>query len=61
MVFFYHPHSRVIPGHWFFLLHIKLPLCSITIPIAIPSSEKPSIPSAINRALCVCLSLAPSP
>ncbi|MFS7927354.1 hypothetical protein Hanom_Chr04g00308091 [Helianthus anomalus] len=58
---FCHPHSRVIPEHWFLLLHIKLPLCSITIPVAIPSFDKPSIPSATNYALCVCLSLAPLP
>ncbi|MFS7942169.1 hypothetical protein Hanom_Chr06g00485101 [Helianthus anomalus] len=55
--FFCRPHSRVVPGHWFLLLPIKLPLCSITI----PSPEKPSIPSATDRALCVCLSLAPPP
>ncbi|MFS7940498.1 hypothetical protein Hanom_Chr05g00465161 [Helianthus anomalus] len=46
--FFCHPHSRVIPGHWFLLLPIKPPLCSITI----PNPEKPSIPSATDRALC---------
>ncbi|MFS8029541.1 hypothetical protein Hanom_Chr16g01523501 [Helianthus anomalus] len=56
---FCHPHSRMIPGYWFLLLPIKLPLCLITIPIVIPSSEKPLIPSA--TALCVCLSLAPPP
>ncbi|KAM0059786.1 hypothetical protein Hdeb2414_s0005g00185161 [Helianthus debilis subsp. tardiflorus] len=55
--FFCHPHSLVIPGRWFLLLPIKLPLCSITI----PNPEKPSIPSATDRALCVCLSLAPPP
>ncbi|KAJ0914392.1 hypothetical protein HanPSC8_Chr06g0238081 [Helianthus annuus] len=52
-----HPHSPVIPGyhHISYSSPIKPPLCSI----AIPSSDKSSIPSATDCVLCFRLSLAP--